>query len=125
MAASRATCVLSLLLLPLLLRGSARAADVCTDEELEGPYGFLLSGRTTISGSETPVVSLGRIVLDDEGTVNGSSSVHFTGKVTPGGNRAEMHQTDPGADARGVMAKTSDACQASSVRPQYAFTLSG
>ncbi len=132
MAARHGTCALPWLLLPLLLSAPARAADVCSDEELEGPYGFLLSGRTTISGSETPVVSLGRIVLDDEGIVSGSSSVHFNGlllgnpvtgayevnsdcsmtmslqdtsgafqhfggKVTPGGDKVTLYQTDPGA----------------------------
>lgn len=147
-------------LLSFLISAPARAADACRDDELEGPYGFLLSGQTAISGAATPVVSLGRIVLDDDGGVSGQASVHFnglllgnpvtgayevnsdctmtmslqddsgafqhfSGKVGPGGNQVDIHQTDPGAGARGVMRRTSDTCKAADFHQAYDFTLTG
>jgi len=55
------------------------AADACDLTSLRGPYGFQLSGDTTISGESKQVVSLGRIVLGDGGALSGSSSVMFVG----------------------------------------------
>ena len=68
-----------LLLLVLLLSGPAHAAVECTERDLEGPYGILLSGVTTISGAEKPIASLARIEFDGHGSVSGSSSVNFDG----------------------------------------------
>jgi len=71
----------SSLLLALIfgLALSARAADVCNPRDLQGPYGFQLTGETTISGEPQPAVSLGRLVFDDSGGVSGTSSVKFAG----------------------------------------------
>ena len=58
---------------------SLYAADVCNPNDLQGPYGFQLSGQTTISGESQPVTSLGRIVFDGHGVIGGYSSVMFAG----------------------------------------------
>lgn len=55
------------------------AADVCDPAQLQGVYGFQLTGPTTISGQSQPVVSVGRLVFDGHGAVNGVSSASFTG----------------------------------------------
>ena len=57
----------------------ARAANVCGRDDVRGPYGFQLSGITTISGESKPAVSLARLVFDDDGKINGYSSVNFDG----------------------------------------------
>lgn len=62
-----------------LLAMPAWAADVCNPNDLQGSYGFQLSGDTTIAGDAQPVVSLGRIVLDGAGGITGYSSVMFAG----------------------------------------------
>src|SRR5205814_2680112 len=49
----------------------------------------------------------------------------FSGVIKPGLNRIEVRQTDRGAGARGVLEKTSDACQAADFRERYTFTFSG
>ncbi len=58
---------------------SLRAADVCDPKSLQGPYGFQISGETTISGEAKPATSLGRIVFGAEGAVSGYASVMFAG----------------------------------------------
>ncbi len=58
---------------------SARGADVCNPRDLQGPYGFQLTGETTISGESKPAVSLGSMVFDGSGGVSGTSSVKFAG----------------------------------------------
>ncbi|HTT65973.1 MAG TPA: hypothetical protein VMG35_29185 [Bryobacteraceae bacterium] len=55
------------------------AADVCNPTNLQGPYGFQLSGTTAISGDTQPAASLGRIVFDGQGGISGYSSVMFAG----------------------------------------------
>jgi hypothetical protein len=50
---------------------------------------------------------------------------HFQGLARPGGNFAEIHQTDPGAGGRGVMERASSDCSATSVHGPFALTLSG
>jgi hypothetical protein len=54
-------------------------ADVCNPASLQGPYGFQLSGDTTISGESKPVSAVGRIVLAADGTISGYSTVMFAG----------------------------------------------
>jgi hypothetical protein len=54
-------------------------AQVCDPAKLMGPYGFQLSGTTTISGAEKPTTSLGRIVFDGHGNLSGTSSAMFSG----------------------------------------------
>jgi hypothetical protein len=61
-----------MLLLPL-------CADVCNPTDLQGPYGFHLSGETTISGHSMPVANIGRMVLAADGGISGSSTVMFAG----------------------------------------------
>jgi hypothetical protein len=58
---------------------SARAADVCNPRDLQGTYGFQLTGETNISGGTKPAVSLGRLVFDGDGGVTGSASVKYAG----------------------------------------------
>lgn len=65
--------LISVLSLPL------GAADVCDPGQVQGPFGFQLSGETTISGSSKPVASLGRLIFDGEGGLSGYSSVMFDG----------------------------------------------
>jgi len=55
------------------------AAQLCKPQDLQGPYGFQLSGTTTISGDSKPVASMGRLDFDGQGAVSGSSSVNFAG----------------------------------------------
>jgi len=55
------------------------AADSCNPRDLQGSYGYLLSGETSISGKPQPATSLGRIVLDDSGGISGYSSVMIAG----------------------------------------------
>jgi hypothetical protein len=67
--------------LMLLALGCFRCfgADVCALTDIHGPYGFQLTGTTTISGTETPIAVVGRLVFDDSGGVSGVSSVNFNG----------------------------------------------
>jgi hypothetical protein len=55
------------------------AAQVCDPPKLIGPYGFQLSGITTISGEEKPTTSVGRLVFDGHGGLSGRSSAMFSG----------------------------------------------
>jgi hypothetical protein len=136
------------------------AANVCSETEVQGPYGAQLSGVTRIAGTPKPAVSLARIVFNADKSVAGYSSVnfdglllgnpvtgtyeiksdctmswslqddsgafqHFSGTVTPGGNRVEFQQADPDTGQHGIMVGTSDACTAADFRARYTFTLSG
>ena len=55
------------------------AADLCDPNAPGGPYGFLLSGDTTITGETKPAASVGRVVFDGSGKLSGYSSVNFAG----------------------------------------------
>src|SRR5258705_7849545 len=55
-----------------------RAADFCAAGDLQGPYGFQLSGISTISGAPAPVAGLARLEFDGK-DVTGYSSVNFNG----------------------------------------------
>lgn len=57
----------------------AHAANVCSETEVEGPYGAQLSGMTRIAGTAKPAVSLARLVFDANKSVAGYSSVNFDG----------------------------------------------
>lgn len=50
---------------------------------------------------------------------------HFSGVAASDGATVTFSQTDPGGAQHGRMARTPVACQASDIRKQYAFTLSG
>ena len=63
----------------LVLCCAAYADDLCNPGDILGPYGFQLAGVSTISGAETPVASVGRLVFDGKGKVEGYSSVNFNG----------------------------------------------
>ncbi|MBZ5725665.1 MAG: hypothetical protein LAP87_11785 [Acidobacteriia bacterium] len=65
--------------MPVLLCAAAHAAGGCDPKDLDGPYGFLLSGTTTISGSPAAIASVGRLVFAAEGKLSGYSSVNFKG----------------------------------------------
>lgn len=57
----------------------AFGADICSPTDIHGPYGFQLAGTTTISGAETPIASVGRLVFDGVASIGGVSSVNFNG----------------------------------------------
>ena len=59
----------------------ASPAAVCDPKAFHGTYGFSLTGNTTIGSSARPVAVVGRLVLDDSGTLSGISSASFTGLV--------------------------------------------
>ncbi len=54
-------------------------ADVCAPADIQGAYGFQLSGISAIAGKPAPVGSIGRLVFDADGKVAGTSSVNFNG----------------------------------------------
>ena len=138
----------------------SRAASVCSETEVQGPYAAQLSGVTRIAGTAKPAVSLARLVFNADKSVAGYSSVnfdglllgnpvtgtyeiksdctmswslqddsggfqHFSGVISPGGNKVQFQQADPDTGQHGVMQKTSDACTAADFRERYSFTLSG
>ncbi|MBZ5618674.1 MAG: hypothetical protein LAQ69_08130 [Acidobacteriia bacterium] len=138
----------------------AFGADICAATDIHGPYGFQLAGTTTISGAETPIAVVGRLVFDGKDGISGVSSVnfnglflgnpttgnyeintdctmtlnlqdtsgafqHFSGKAAPGGNRVEIHQSDPGTGERGLLVRTADGCSVAGFSGQYNFTVSG
>jgi len=59
--------------------GLPLCADVCNPNDLQGSYGFQLSGETATSGDSKPVANLGRIVLARDGGISGYSTVMFAG----------------------------------------------
>jgi hypothetical protein len=63
----------------IFLAGLPLCADVCNPADLQGPYGFQLSGETTISGESKPVTNIGRMVLAGDGGISGYSTVMFAG----------------------------------------------
>jgi hypothetical protein len=63
----------------VLIASALHAADICSEAELQGPYGFHLSGTTTISGTPSQVVGVARIVFAGDGVLSGYSSVSFNG----------------------------------------------
>src|ERR1017187_10071800 len=67
----RLQLALSLAFMFMSLQGLSLRADVCDPTKLAGPYGFQLSGETTISGESKPVSNVGRMVLDAHGAISG------------------------------------------------------
>jgi hypothetical protein len=63
----------------IFLMGLPLCADVCNPADLQGPYGFQLSGETTISGESKPVTNMGRMVLAGDGGISGYSTAMFAG----------------------------------------------
>jgi hypothetical protein len=144
-----------------LVSGSViHGVNVCSETEVQGPYGAQFSGITWIAGTPKPAVGLARLVFNPDKAISGYSSVsfdgmllgnpvtgtyeiksdctmtwslqdgsgafqHFSGTITPGGNKVEFRQTDPDAGQRGVMKRTSDACTATDLKPRYVFTTAG
>lgn len=70
---------LALLLTLTLAFGLPLCAEVCNPEDLQGPYGFQLSGETNISGDSKPTANIGRIVLAGDGKISGYSTAMFAG----------------------------------------------
>jgi hypothetical protein len=54
-------------------------AAVCNPANFQGPYGFVLTGTTTIGSAPRPAAAVGRLVLDGSGQVSGVASTNFTG----------------------------------------------
>ncbi len=54
-------------------------ADVCAPADIQGAYGFQLSGISAIAGKPAPVGSVGRLVFQAGGKIEGTSSVNFNG----------------------------------------------
>src|SRR5579862_9785293 len=52
---------------------------VCDPRNFQGPYGFVLTGTTTIGNAPRPAAAVGRLVLDLAGNVSGVASTNFTG----------------------------------------------
>jgi hypothetical protein len=63
----------------IFLMGLPVCAEVCNPTDLQGPYGFRLSGETTISGESKPVTNMGRMVLAGDGGISGYSTTMFAG----------------------------------------------
>jgi len=70
---------LALLLISISALGPPLCAEVCNPKDLQGTYGFQLSGETNISGQSKPVANLGRLVLAGDGGISGYSTVMFAG----------------------------------------------
>jgi hypothetical protein len=75
----RLQLALSLVFMFMSLQGLSLRADVCDPTKLAGPYGFQLSGETTISGESKPVSNVGRMVLAANGAISGYSTTMFAG----------------------------------------------
>jgi hypothetical protein len=69
----------SFVILMTLAMFPARAAYECNKQAISGPFGFQLSGITTISGSSAPAAGIGRIMFDGDGNISGYSSVNYNG----------------------------------------------
>jgi hypothetical protein len=63
----------------LTFTSQAQPVDVCNPAQLQGAYGFQLSGLTTISGTSKPVTSVGRLIFDGHGALSGEASANFAG----------------------------------------------
>jgi hypothetical protein len=50
---------------------------------------------------------------------------HFQGTLTPGGARAQFHQTDPATGGRGLLVRLPASCGAGSLNGRYAVTIDG
>jgi hypothetical protein len=69
-----------LLLCPMAIGGLPASAQVCGPNDVQGAYGFQLSGTTTIGADgPQPLASIGRLVFDGAGVVSGVSSVDLNG----------------------------------------------
>jgi hypothetical protein len=79
--------------------------------------GLLLGNPVTGTYETKSDCSMTWSLQDDSGGYQ-----HFSATTAPGGNKIEVVQTDPGAGQHGIVARTSDACTAADVRPQYGFT---
>src|ERR1039457_2384696 len=75
----RLQLALSLVFMFMSLQGLSLRADVCDPTKLAGPYGFQLSGETTISGESKPVSNVGRMALAGDGGISGYSTAMFAG----------------------------------------------
>ena len=63
----------------VIIVSALHAAEICSETELQGPYGLQLSGTSSISGTPTQVVGVARVVFASDGTLSGYSSVNFNG----------------------------------------------
>lgn len=57
----------------------AGAAEICSQNDIQGAWGFQLAGSASISGSPTPTASIGRLAFESDGSISGYSSVNFNG----------------------------------------------
>jgi hypothetical protein len=67
------------LLIASVIALPATRAAVCDPKTLHGPYGFSLTGSTTIGGPTRPVAVVGRLIFGESGNLAGVSSASFTG----------------------------------------------
>jgi len=68
------------LFLALGFAGLAAAANPCGPNDIQGTYGMQLSGVTTVGvDGPQPVAAIGRLVFDENGGVNGVSSIGIAG----------------------------------------------
>lgn len=82
--------------------------------------GYFLGNPVTGSYTFKTNCDLTFELQDDSGAFQ-----HFEGLVRPGGNSAEIHQTDPGAGGRGVLERTPSTCDDTSLKGSFALALSG
>jgi hypothetical protein len=54
-------------------------SEVCNPADLQGAYGFLLTGEAAIGAGPQPIATLGSLTFDGSGQISGTSSVKFTG----------------------------------------------
>jgi hypothetical protein len=65
-----------------LVSGSViHGVNVCSETEVQGPYGAQFSGITWIAGTPKPAVGLARLVFNPDKTISGYSSVSFDGML--------------------------------------------
>jgi len=57
--------------------------------------------------------------------VDSGGNQEFHGRVRPGGDRADVQQTDTGTGERGVLSRTPESCSAATFQGNYNFQLSG
>jgi hypothetical protein len=82
--------------------------------------GFFLGNPVTGTYELKPDCTLTWSLQNDSGGWQ-----HFRGTLRPGGNSADFHQIDPGAEGRGVLMRSADGCSAASLRGRYRFAMHG
>ena len=67
----------------MMITSVLHAADICSQAELQGPYGFHLFGTSTSLENPSQVVGAARVVFAAQEVLSGYSSVSLNG-LLPG-----------------------------------------